>query len=607
MKHATKRMFAAAIAAALMTAFPLSAVVPSCLQTNRVCAADAVPLVTENGLSYTVQDGMITITRYDDSAAVLEIPSEIGGLPVTTIQEQAFLFCDTLQEVYIPDSVTRIAQNAFDSCTSLVSVRLSNCITEIAPHTFETCVKLKEITIPEGVTTIGARAFYHCSALETIHFPESLTTIADETYTESAFGLTPWLMQKPAGMIYAGRVAYRYQGNAASGTEVTLLDGTVSISYGAFLSCSGITSVVIPASVKYIDAYAFQKCRDLKSITIPDGVERIGTYAFSYCVALQQVTIGDSVTEIGQAAFFSCPNLTAVTLPKKLQTLQASTFQSCAALKTISLPAGMKTIEKRALAFCSALTSLQIPASVTEIGIEAFANTLSLSEFTVAEANTCYAAVDGVLFSKDLTTLVAYPTNRDAACYVVPAGVVSIAPCAFFACDNLTEVVFPESLEQIGKESFTSCAHLKTAALPYRLTTVGDFAFEDCTALTAVTIPPSVVSIGTCAFGYRYDATQNADVAVENYTIYGTAHSAAETYAAAHKFTFVTAKTVLGDLNGDQNVTMADVVLLQRVLVRDETVHGNLAAADMDQNGAINGFDLSLLKRKLLTHTSAAK
>lgn len=605
MFHKRKKALAAVVAAVLMGTVCLPVWSMSYRTDTVVFAETAQTRKTENGLTYQIRDGEVIITRYDNSAETLEIPAEVDGLPVTTIQSQAFLFCSMLKDVYIPDSVTSIERNAFDSCTGLLSVRLSNHLTEIAPHTFETCTKLKSITIPEGVTTIGERAFYYCYALETIQFPDSLTTIADATYSESAFGFTPWLMQHPNGMVYAGKVAYRYLGNAPSGTKVELLDGTVSISYGAFLSCSGITSVTIPASVRTIDAYAFQKCRDLTSITIPDGVERIGSYAFSYCQKLTTVSIGASVSEIGEAAFFSCPVLTTVSLPASLQKIAASTFQKCTALEAITIPEHVTAIDARAFAFCSAITELRIPASVATIGSEAFAYALSLSAFEVAKDNPSYCALDGVLFSKNRTSCLAYPASRAGTRYAIPEGVVTIAPSAFFYCVGLTDVVLPETLTHIGKTAFAYCFHLQSVTLPGCLTTVDAFAFEDCSELLSVTIPPSVSAIGTGAFGYTYDEAKNQDLAVSDFVISGVSGSAAEAYATKNGFAFTALEGIAGDLNGDSRVTVADLVLFRHWLLRENVQSANWQAADLDKNGVLNALDFCLMKRAVLNAVQA--
>ena len=71
---------------------------------------------------YNVVDGEATIIGYIGSATELTIPSELGGCPVTTIEDEAFSFCESLTSVTIPDSVTTIGGDAFYNCNVLTTV-----------------------------------------------------------------------------------------------------------------------------------------------------------------------------------------------------------------------------------------------------------------------------------------------------------------------------------------------------------------------------------------------------------------------------------------------------------------------------------------------------
>ncbi len=96
--------------------------------------------------------------------------------------------------------------------------------------------------------------------------------------------------------------------------ESTTYNGTTysvtSIGDGAFLGCSGLTSVSIPNSVTFLGGGAFAFCSDLTSVTIPNSVTSIGDSAFNGCSGLSSVTIGNSVTSIGDSAFKDCSGLT---------------------------------------------------------------------------------------------------------------------------------------------------------------------------------------------------------------------------------------------------------------------------------------------------------
>ena len=102
-------------------------------------------------LSYEIADGGVTITDCDRAAqGDLALPTEIEGLPVTSIGDEAFNFCRTLTSITIGDNVTSIGQSAFSYCTSLTSITIPDSVISIGDSAFEFCNRLTSITIPEA-------------------------------------------------------------------------------------------------------------------------------------------------------------------------------------------------------------------------------------------------------------------------------------------------------------------------------------------------------------------------------------------------------------------------------------------------------------------------
>ena len=219
---------------------------------------------------------------------------------VKSIGGAAFYGCSALTSVTIPDSVTSIGRSAFSFCSSLTSVTIPNSVTSIGDTAFHGCSKLESVTIPNSVTSIGGAAFYGCSALTSVTIPDSVTSIGDNTFYE-----------------------------CSKLTSVTIPNSVKSIGYGAFFCCSALESVTIPDGVKSIGASAFYECSALTSVTISNSVESIGDRAFYKCSALKSVTIPNSVTSIGNYAFSYCSVLTSVTIPCSVKNFGSYVFDRC--------------------------------------------------------------------------------------------------------------------------------------------------------------------------------------------------------------------------------------------------------------------------------------
>ena len=168
------------------------------------------------------------------------------------------------------------------------------------------------------------------------------------------------------------------------------------------------------------------------------------------------MTIGGSVTGIGEWAFAGCKSLTAVAIPDSVTSLG-----------------------DRAFFGCESLTTVAIPASVTRIGTGAFAYCKNLTDILPASGNTSFRSVDGVLFSKDGKTLLAYPAGKKQAEYAIGNQVTHIADQAFAGCEHLKQITIPDSVERIGKVAFFGCENLKTVTIGDSVE-IGRRAFEGC-------------------------------------------------------------------------------------------------------------------------------
>lgn len=202
----------------------------------------------------------------------------------TGIVDYAFQNCTSLTSITIPSSVSSIGRAVFSGCTGLTSVTIPSSVTSIGNNAFYYCSSLISIAIPNSVIRIGDSAFSGCTNLITITIPSSVISIGREVFSGTA-----WYDNQPNGLLYVGKVAYKYKGTMPTGTSIILNTGTTEIAYNAFSDCSGLTSIAIPNSVTSIGYNAFNNCVGLTSLPIPSSVTSIGYDAFYNCSGLTSI------------------------------------------------------------------------------------------------------------------------------------------------------------------------------------------------------------------------------------------------------------------------------------------------------------------------------
>ena len=254
------------------------------------------------------------------------------------------------------------------------------------------------------------------------------------------------------------------------------------------------------------------------------------------------------------------------------------------------------------------LTNVTIPTSVTTIGSGAFYNTPWLG----------FKERDNPLVIVNSIVITATKCEGDV---VIPSGVTAISRYAFSQNNYITSVVIPETVTKIEDGTFSGCSVLKSVKLPNSIQSIGPTAFNKCTGLTEITIPESVSLIESHAFfgcsGLKKVIIENPDCTLDGNsvftaigqntgepffgTLYGTDSSTAHEYADEYncKFLAVNEYGVIGDANGDGNVSPIDVSMIfteYKKLYRKESgsfTDNQTKLCDLNGNGKINASDAS--------------
>lgn len=486
----------------------------------------------------------------------LEIPKTVihNGVPfpVQSIGECAFMNCDTLTELIMPDGLQVIGEFAFWACYNLSEITIPARVTEIAEGTFMGCRSLAKVTFLGRVTSIGNDAFYGTRSLKHIDLPDSLTSLGSGAFgqshrdgeTDRSGGLEEIVL--PAGLTkieedtfnscydmrsvhFLGKVTSIGDGAfcyTSSLLEIDLPESVCSIGKKAF-SGSGLQKILLPKDCVDVEPDAFASSaleafevdpgntafqagedgvlysRDGKQLvlypssrqeaayTVRPGTVEIGAYAFYGVRNLEHIILPDSLREIGDYAFAEQPKLKEVVLPEGLEDISSNnTFYHCYSLTELSLPSTLRDISGSSVFSCIGITELVLPDGLQDIsGDYIFSSCKKLNKVLFSSAIKKISGNHIFSFCDALSSL------------ELPKDLELISGSWNFACTSIEKLTLPVMLQEIqGEDNFYACEKLSEVVLPAGLRILGDGSFGSCTSLEKIQLPASLIKLNSGTF-----------------------------------------------------------------------------------------------------------
>ncbi|MBO5372319.1 MAG: leucine-rich repeat protein [Lachnospiraceae bacterium] len=170
--------------------------------------------------------------------------------------------------------------------------------------------------------------------------------------------------------------------NCTDITAITLTGTTPWIEPGAFKGCTGLTEITLPTGVTEIRSSTFEGCSNLTTI-VAEGVKRLYGYAFKDCKRLRNLTFSEEFCSLYDGVFLNCTSLKSFPMNENLKTIGKEAFAGCTALSEVCIPGSVEDISERAFKDCTALAEVTLAEGVEEIRTGAFANCTRIRRITV--------------------------------------------------------------------------------------------------------------------------------------------------------------------------------------------------------------------------------
>lgn len=434
---------------------------------------------------------------------------------VTKIGAYAFLRCENLRCITLSKNITEITAGMLENCYALLFVEVPEGVTVIRDRAFAGCMNLQGVVLPSTLTTIEEVAFWGCDYLK-MYIPETVTNISSnqaigyEGYYDLIKDFTMYCAPDSAAESYAINAGINYENTVLTYDDVVFgyyknSDGYVlGVYYGndktvtfpthtrgekiALYCFSGyidwdnvyhpldnfIEKIIIPAeNLSAVDTYSFSGCSKLMDIEIKgvnedyleidgsiysEGGERL----LASPTAIESINIAEGTKYISDYAFKYHHNLSSVTLPEGLISIGEEAFIG-RNIKDITFPSTLEEIGAAAFAQ-TGISEVILPKTFKTLGEKAFYRCFNITRYEVHPDNTEFTTIDGILYNKDVTELILYPTQKQGA-YTPPDSVTTIRDYAAAYNRGITELTLGKNIKSMKRDSFYNCEKLKVVTV----------------------------------------------------------------------------------------------------------------------------------------------
>jgi len=487
-----------------------------------------------------------------DKTELIKAPSAMEGsytVPATVKTLGYGAFANTrLSQIHLPEGLQTISYYVFSRAYQLKELQLPQSLRVIEHDAFDNCDSITELHIPAAVTTIEESCFdmnglqkftvdaenqYFCADEHGVLFNKDKTVLVRAPRKLSG------AYRIPDTVIKIGREAFYFVDGLK---QLWIPEGVETIDWQGFSSCNGLSEIVIPSTVTYLENFALGFLRyNHIAVRFVGNAPKMNSSAFSgskmtcyypadnptWTASVRQ-NYGGTITwvaytpipetaggQCGEKAFWSLDGdgvlriagigetydydyleapwmehagqITSVVVESGITGIGSYAFSNCTALENAALPVSLLRIGDYAFAKCSALEEVAIPGNVTTIGEYAFSYCESLAEILIPDSVTSLGSY-------------AFENCTGAQSITIGRGITQIPAHAFDDCRKVTAIEIPEGVTSIGNGSFFACYALTDLTIPNTVTEIGSAAFSMCFRLETVTIPASVTRIGDSAF-----------------------------------------------------------------------------------------------------------